>query len=109
MAANDRTHMTDGISASLEAEVVPPSYPCPKCGAESRPHGEGPRHDESERICSAATCRKVQPAPKEVIGGAARFPCAACGRETKQYRSGRAGQPTERVCSNTSCRNIFNM
>jgi hypothetical protein len=105
--ASDRSRTTDVISASLEAELVPPVFPCPKCGAESRAHGEAPRHDESERICSAATCRKVQSRPEEVIGGAARFPCAECGRETKQYMAGRSGLSAERVCSNTGCRNIF--
>lgn len=104
----DRQHTTDGISASLEAVPVAPVFPCPKCGAESRPHGEAPRHDESERICSATTCRKVQPAPEEEVAtGGPRFPCAQCGRETKQHKSGRSGQPTERVCSSSNCRNIF--
>jgi hypothetical protein len=101
----DRQHTTDGIAASLEAVPVAPAFPCPKCGAESRPHGEAPRYDENERICSAATCRKVQSAPEEVTTGGPRFPCAECGRETKQYKAGRSGEAVERACS--KCRNIF--
>lgn len=115
MAHKDRAHMTDAVSASLEVEAVPAQFPCPKCGAESRPHGQAPQHDESQRICSSALCRKVQPSPAENVTGKLtadgvfiRFPCAACGKETKLYRSGRAGAATERVCSNASCRNIFN-
>lgn len=107
--------MTDAVSASLEVEAVPARFPCPKCGAESREHGQASQHDESERICSSALCRKVQPSPAENVTGKLtadgvfiRFPCAACGKETKLYRSGRAAAATERVCSNASCRNIFN-
>lgn len=107
MAAKDKAHMSDAISAGLATEIVPPSFPCPKCGAESRPHGEAPRHDESQRICSAAMCRKVQAAPKEDPTGAVRFPCAECGRETKLYQSGRSGDALDRVCSTANCRNIF--
>lgn len=106
--------MVDAVSASLEVEAVPPSFPCPKCGAESREHGQAPQHDESERICSAAMCREVQPAPEENVTGKLnadnvfiRYPCAKCGRETKPYRSGRAGRSAQRVCSSASCRKIF--
>lgn len=114
MGARDRAHMTDAVLASLEVEAVPAQFPCPTCGAESRSHGEAPRYDESERICSSALCRKVQPSPPENVTGKLtadgvfiRFACAECGKETKLYRSGRAGDAAERVCSNAACRNIF--
>lgn len=113
MSANDRAQVSDAISVSLEAVPVAPVYPCPNCGAESREHGEAPRHDESQRICSSAPCRKIQPAPEENAGKLnadgvfIRFPCAECGKETKLYQSGRAGVTAQRVCSNATCRNIF--
>jgi predicted RNA-binding Zn-ribbon protein involved in translation (DUF1610 family) len=105
----DHQHMTDGISASLEAEAVTPAHPCPTCGAESRDYGEAPLYDDSDRICSAASCRKVQPAPQEVESddGSPRFPCAECGRETKEFRSGKIEAPKKRVCSNDSCGFVF--
>lgn len=108
----DRTHMMDGVSASLEADPVPPKFPCPECGSESREYGEAERHDESQRICSSAVCREVQPAPKEVEVGVAdeygaRFPCAKCGKETKVYQSGKIDTPRQRVCSNATCKNVF--
>lgn len=109
MGLTDKQHMTDGVSASLEADAVAASYPCPDCGAESRAHGEAARYDESDRICSAASCRKIQPAPEEVESddGSPRFPCAECGRETKVYQSGRIAAPQQRVCSNDSCGTVF--
>ena len=108
----DRPHMTDGISASLEAVPVPPKFPCPECGSETREHGKAPRHDESERICSSPVCREIQPAPEEIVHTSPgderpRFPCAKCGRETKVYRAGRIAAPMQRVCSNIDCRKIF--
>lgn len=112
MGLVDRPHMTDGIAASLEAVPVAPAFPCPKCGAESRSHGEAPRHDESERICSGALCREVQPCPEEVArvsesDSRPRFPCMACGRETKLHKAGRSGVSIARVCSVSNCRHIF--
>jgi predicted RNA-binding Zn-ribbon protein involved in translation (DUF1610 family) len=103
---------TDGLEAALVIEAVAPKHPCPKCGNESSPHGEPAWHDENERICSSDACRKVQPAPEEVVpvdvnaDNPPRFPCVDCKRETKVHRSGRkAAQSVERVC--LDCRTIF--
>ena len=114
MPITDCEKARDTVSASLEVEAVPAKFPCPKCGAESREHGQAPQHDESQRICSSAPCRKVQAARAEnsklnADNVLIRFPCDACGKETKLYRSGRVGQTAERVCSSASCRNIFTL
>jgi predicted RNA-binding Zn-ribbon protein involved in translation (DUF1610 family) len=107
----DDAQATDGLEATIEAVAVPPQHPCPDCGSESSPHGEPEWHDEGERICSSAECRKVQPAPAEVErkhsgDESPRFPCAECGRETKVHRSGRVmAQSSDRVC--LGCRKVF--
>ena len=102
--------MTDGLEAAIEHDAASPRFPCPKCGAESRQHGEPALYDASERICSSEICRKVQPAPAEnVIRQAGeeyvRYPCAHCGKETKTHRSGRREICTGRIC--VSCRHEF--
>lgn len=118
----DKTGVRDAITASLETEPTDPIYPCPDCGSETRPHGEAPRDDSTDRICSASDCRTKQPAPPEVPRSSPsderpRFPCQAmidrdgkgeapCGRETKLIARGKTGVTTKRICSRPDCRRI---
>jgi len=111
MSFVDRQQMTDAATASVETAPVSPKFPCPKCGAESRAHGEARRHDESLRVCSSPPCRLVQVVEEvtALTSDAPRFPCAKCGKETKVRQSGRAVDSVERVCSALTCRNIFRL
>lgn len=38
--------------------IVPPKYPCPTCGKETKPH-----QTAGERICSDKNCRTVSDEP----------------------------------------------
>lgn len=108
----DNAHVQDVLSAGLTHVRTEPIYPCPDCGAETRVHGEAPRETSTERICSSATCKMIQPAMTEVQrvtpnDQRPRFPCAGCGRETKVHKSGRTGETTKRICVRPSCQRII--
>ena len=105
----DRAQLRDELTASLERVPVDPVNPCPRCGSESRVHRDAERIESTERVCSKADCRKVQPAPTEQpsINGSPRFPCAECGRETKEHRGPVFKPSAERICTNAECGEIF--
>lgn len=107
----DKPQVVDSIQVSLETEPTDPIFPCPKCGAETKEHGEAEREEGGKRICSSALCRKVQPKIKETLkqinGRVVRFPCRSCGCETKVYKDGKIDVVKQRICSNKSCKNII--
>jgi len=80
----DPVNFRDSIKVSIETEVVPPTDPCPECGAETRPDtpllGETPIES---RICSSRVCRTISVGLEEQKGSA-RFPCPAL-RSEKQW------------------------
>lgn len=55
MAFIDKIGATDSINVGL-GEAAGPSYPCPKCGKESKEHHLD-EQERTRRICSAPTCR----------------------------------------------------
>lgn len=111
MSILDNVETPDQILVSIETTPKDPVYPCPKCGSETKLHGEPELHNTEERICSSDLCRTIQSGIKEELkminGRVTRFACRTCGHETKIYKDGKKHLVETRICSNPNCLNII--
>lgn len=111
MSFDDSAHFRDALRVSLETERVAAAAPCPKCGAETKAHGERTHEGDDTRICTGPVCRAINRGIVEVPRNGPgddrpRFPCQKCGKETLVHHTSTPMQSRQRVCSAPRCRTI---